>query len=205
MKTKTTLLTVIALFLILFSCKKKDNNEEIIPENNNTIIYTFTGNIDGSSVNYTTGSNGFEDIPLWTSSTWIDKDKNSYGFAISNYQNIGMTLRKEGLMTNHGVSPTQQEFISFFSSGNTSFSNDSTNGMLIEYNIDSDIFTTRYTDNSSNTITFSQFEQTTDEGLPAFKFKATFNCTLKNFSGGTTKILTDCEMTGIFAYSVTGK
>lgn len=203
MKTTRFFLALVLIFsLLAISCKKKKTD----PPANNVPVYTFSGKINGTQTTYTSGTNGMEGDPLSVWGTWFSGRRYSYGFNLSNYSGIQITVEKDGLIIPTDVDATEQQFISFVStpSGILQYSTDTTSGMKVSCEISNGVFySTSYArpDNANKTFTISNVQQTTFNGNTAYTFNGQFSCVLRDLFNQNVMTLENCTINGIIAFN----
>ena len=200
-KAKYLSLLLLAMTLIVVSCKKK-KDQEVVPEPevvsiNSSLRTSFK--LDGTAVFYGESTADFYASTGYSGSTGGGAFHKNYSSFVGLFNDVGLTISKGILTVPTGSSfPPNATFKNFFVAGNYNFSPsyDST-GIIIEYNDGTDTWSTKLGSGNQTGSSFKIVESRNELASPyTMKVYVTFNCKLYSFSTGAVKTVTDGVFVG---------
>lgn len=178
--------TYIVGFSLLIASVSGCIKHEVIPAPIPTADLTcsFTGNINGATIQYTEHVNGYEGTPLITSQQNITENTAQYLFGmespqLSSYIRIGLGSIAWSIASGNSA-PALTDFNDFFNTNDLpNYSDDALNGFSVTYHhSNGNDYKSRENSVNAQNVAFTNIEQESDSNGDYSKFICTFDCYL---------------------------
>lgn len=185
-----------ALFALAFTgCKKDDDDNNVTPTPTPTPSrYNVALTVDGSSLTYTDGKNGFEQAAGSSKETRpLPEFSTAYYYSnIFSDNTVGGVSIYKGEMTFQGAYPDDADFVAYFAPGNYMYSTPTTDGIeILHVDATGQVWSSINGTQSGATFNITSTQQFSIFGDTYVDVKGTFSCKLYNETGTQSKTVTN--------------